>query len=91
MKQYEFYKHENGRDVAIYPLDVRDHKYGLLVKAMWVNVHYHELGCRAPFPLPDATNKGAPLIEDIVIRFADIKKWKHYNLDANDGILKVQN
>lgn len=66
LRPYQFYKHRNNTDVAIFPLSIYACSEGLKVKVRWINI-----AAMTPYDMGIA--------ETILIKPEQVKNWEEYD------------
>jgi len=74
MMLYQLYKHENGKDCAIYPTKLTRTPEGLLVEFLWVNI----VNSKKKYII----DLGKPTVKLFTPEYQE--KWKHIGDMANE-------
>jgi len=77
-KPYTLYKHENGKDAAIFVLEQMPVENGIELKVLWYNVHYNEVGATPPFQVSEKMDK-------IFIHKDRLNQWQEYIPEEHFG------
>lgn len=83
-KPNTYYKHINGRDIALYVIDETLVEDGVEVLGHWMNVHYSELSGKEPFI---AGADEIPKPQRVFIHNRRFKEWVEYNVEENQNSL----